>query len=396
MISFNKKQEKYLAIIFIIAFLFIFDFFLSSQLQFFINLFNSPQGINLPGLIVQIKEAIVEKPEVKRVARPEEVRGLYWTAYTAGSSRGEQLMSYIIASGLNTVVIDLKMDNGAIAFEPLNDGLKQYALSKPVIKDLEKLLNDLSEKNIYRIARIAVMRDGVMARTNPELALRWSGGSFWQDNIGSLWVDPAAPEVADYAIALTREAYARGFDEIQFDYIRFASDGKTSAIVYPIYDGTETKIEVMQNFFQKVGGTLQQEGIPVSFDLFGMTFWSNHDYNIGQRLIDVYPYTDYISPMVYPSHYYSGFRGHSNPALYPYDVVKSSLDRGLEVLEDNNLALAEEAQSKLRPWLQDFDLGAVYTAAMIEEQIRAAREAGCSGWLLWNARNVYQPANYLP
>ncbi|MFC1787666.1 putative glycoside hydrolase [Patescibacteria group bacterium] len=345
-----------------------------------------------------IPEPIPEPEPVNiHVEIPEEVRAIYWTAHTASNYRAEQLTNYMIETGLNSVVIDLKMDNGALGFEPLDESLKPYMMKNPSIKDLEGLLAGLKEKGIYRIARLAVMRDSTLARTVPSVALRYPGGSFWVDNTGVLWVDPAAPEVADYAIALAREAYARGFDEVQFDYVRFASDGSISSIRYPVYNpATETKDEVMFRFFEKVSMALRADGIPLSFDTFGMPFIRDHGYNIGQKIVDFYQFGDYISPMTYPSHYYPGFRGYSNPALYPYDVVKSTLDSGITILEEVNGLLPEETRPKLRPWIQDFDIGAVYTAARIEAQINAVRDAGGSGWMLWNARNVYEPANYLP
>lgn len=337
-----------------------------------------------------------EPPGPIRVPLPDEVRALYWTAQTAGTDRGDELLKYMEETGINSVVIDLKMDNGEIAFEPKNDLLKPFAQDNPAIKDLEGMLEKLAEKDIYRIARLAVMHDDTLAILKPELALKRSGGGMWRDKIGSIWVDPAAPFVAEYALALAQEAYDRGFDEIQYDYIRFASDGALTAIRYPFFSKTtSTKVEVMKDFFSKIGDPLMEQGIPVSFDLFGMTFVSIYDMDIGQTLPDAYPHADFFSPMVYPSHYPNNFRGYKNPALHPYDIVKLSLDEGAAIMQTQFGVAEEETRPKFRPWLQDFDIGAVYTADMIEDQIRAVRDAGASGFLIWNARNVYEPANYV-
>jgi len=344
--------------------------------------------------LVSIPEYSVVKPEVTHIPIPEEVRGIYWTAVTAGAP--QKHIDYMIKSGLNTAVIDLKMDDGALAFEPYSKVLKPYVMKRPFIHDLDELLENLGKQNIYRIARIAVMRDGVYALEHQEMAVKNLAGNLWQDNIGSLWLDPSSQDVADYAINLGKEAYSRGFDEIQYDYVRFPSDGKLSNIIYPVFDQVKSKSEVMREFFKKVGVTLQDEEIPVSFDLFGMTFVYNSDFNIGQRLVDVYPYTDYISPMVYPSHYTSNFRGHVNPALAPYDIIYSTLESGIDILVSELGVSPEESRRKVRPWLQDFDIGAVYTSDLIEAQIEATRMASSSGWILWNARNVYETANYLP
>jgi hypothetical protein len=328
-----------------------------------------------------------------RVALPKEVRGIYWTAETAGNAkRREELTNYMIDRDLNAVVIDVKMDNGSLGFLPIDKTLKPYAMKSPRIESLRALMDELGEKNIYRIARIAVMRDSTFASVNPDAAVHQSGGGLWRDKTGAAWLDPGAPEVADYAIALGREALATGFDELQYDYARFPSDGVLSVIRYPVSQDAD-KGDVMRAFFDKVG-ILHAEGSAISFDLFGMTFWSSSHFGIGQRLEDAYPNADFVSPMVYPSHYPTGFRGFENPALHPYEIVKQSLDKGAEMLEADHFISPTSSRMKFRPWLQDFDIGAVYTAAHIEAQIKAARDAGASGWILWNARNVYEPAKY--
>lgn len=340
------------------------------------------------------EEEVMAPPVIIHLSQPQEVRGLYWTTVTAGGTRGDELLTYMQTSGINTVVVDLKMDSGWLAFTPKDETLLPYTGDTSVIEDLDAKLMTWGQQGMYRIARIAVMRDGAFATVHPNLALFMASGSLWQDAIGSLWVDPAAIEVAQYAITLGREAYERGFDEIQFDYVRFPSDGTIESAHYPVYDGLQDKNDVMRTFFERVGGTLHAEGIPVSFDTFGMICWRTDGIGIGQRLIDLLPFTDFISPMVYPSHYPEGFEGYGNPALYPYEVVKSSLDACVAQAVEQGLGTAEELTGKFRPWLQDFDIGAVYTAEKIEAQIQAARDAKASGWMLWNARNVYEPAEY--
>jgi len=353
-------------------------------------------AISVQGLLRSSDDslAMTESEVIAHISLPDEVRGLYWTASTAGSERSDELLLYIKESGINTVVIDLKMDDGEIAFVAKDETLSVYQQTEPAIDDLDGLLTKLFDNGIYRIARIAVMRDKKFGETHPEFAMKQSNGNFWTDNIGSVWVDPAAPEVAQYAIALAREAYARGFDEVQFDYVRFASDGSINSIVYPVYKKEKTKVEVMQSFFKTVGEAMQKEKIPVSFDVFGMTFWSFDDFNIGQRLIDILPYADFISPMVYPSHYVDGFEGFANPAEFPYEIVKRSLDEGTRLIHGFYTDSDAKLSAHWRPWLQDFDIGAVYSSDLIEAQIKATRDAGASGWILWNARNVYEPADY--
>jgi hypothetical protein len=318
------------------------------------------------------------EPVVSHVPLPQEVRGFYWTAETARIGRARELLAYMQKHGLNTVVIDLKMDNGEVVLPP------------------QELIDELGQKGIYRIARLPVMRDSVYARANPDQAMKSTSGKLWEDKTGAHWLDPSKKEVADAALDLARSAYKMGFDEIQFDYIRYASDGALSAIAKTEAEKTKGKAAIMREFFDYVGGALKKEGIPVSFDLFGMTFLTAEDFGIGQRLEDVYPNADFVSPMAYPSHYWPGFEGFSNPAEHPYEVVKKTLDKGAEILETDHFISPTTSRPHFRPWIQDFDLGATYTAARIEAQIKASRDAGASGWLLWNARNVYEPAKYTP
>jgi hypothetical protein len=318
-------------------------------------------------------------PVTVHIPLPEEVRGIYWTADTAIGPKSDELLAYMKRYGLNTAVVDLKMDDGTVVLDRL----------APVLKKL-------ADAGIYRIARLQIMKDPAFAAAHPEVALRSKKGGVWRDFKGTTWVDPGASIVTDTVLALSREAYTMGFDEIQFDYIRFPSDGHLTDIVYPFSSGTSTKHAIMRKLFDTLG-SLRQKGIPISYDLFGMTFISTDDYGIGQRLPDAWPNGDFVSPMVYPSHYASGFQGFPNPALAPYEVVKYSLDKGVETVRlEFPLETPSSTRPKFRPWLQDFDIGATYTAARIEAQIKAARDAGASGWMLWNARNVYEPAHYTP
>ena len=357
----------------------------------------SPQSTSTTQVATTTGLVVPKDPEVGHVSMPDEVRGFYWTGWTAGSKRVDELMKYAVSSKLNTVVIDLKIEDGTLSFKPKDPKLEKYAPEYPAIRDLDTLLENLREKKIYRIARIFVMQDKLFATLNPEAALRTSDAKLWRDKKGMLWLDPAAPQVADYAVELAREAYARGFDEAQFDYVRFPTDGEVSAIVYPIFDSaTTTKAKVMKAFFRHLKDELVGDGIPFSYDLYGMTFWRTDDFQIGQRMADAYPDAAAISPMVYPSHYPKNFQGFSNPAEHPYEIVKQSLDKGMDILWIDYPELDSRiSRKKFRPWIQDFDLGAEYDAAKIEAQIKAARDASAGGWLIWNARNIYTPARYV-
>ena len=322
-----------------------------------------------------LKDVIVEKQSVYS-------KGIYSTFRTAGSLRIDELLDLIERTELNTIVIDIKDCGGRIGFDTNNELINKIGSEKVYIKNIKELIDKFHKKGIYVIARIVVFEDNYLPREKPDLALKTRNNNLWQDFRGLTWLDPASKEVWDYNIALAKEAIKVGFDEINLDYIRFPSDGNISNIVYPFWDGKTSKQEVIRQFFEY----FSQEIRPLAFisaDLFGLTLTVNTDMNIGQWLEYAAPYFDYICPMVYPSHYPSTFEGFANPAEHPYEIIYKALIIGKERLD------AISSSAKLRPWLQDFDLGANYHAGMIRLQKQAVYDANVYGWLLWNPRNVY-------
>lgn len=340
--------------------------------------------------IASTTKAAIENELVKHQPLPEEVRGIYLTGMSFGSKRLDQLLAYAHKYNLNTMVIDVKLDNGGLIFEPHNEKIRPYVSDFYTVDDLDGLLEKLKDENIYRIARIFVMRDTVFGELNPTSTLQYKSGGIWRDRAGTPWLDPASPEVTQYAIDVALEAYERGFDEVQFDYVRFPTDGAIYSIKYPVWDEVTPQDEVMRNMYTKISAAMEREGIPYSYDFYGMTCWRSDDFGIGQRLADVYGSSTAISPMLYPSHFPDNFKGYANPANYPYETIKLSLDEAIKILKEDYPELDEEAARKWqRPWIQDFDIGAVYDSAKIHAQVKGAREAGASGFLIWNARNVY-------
>ena len=206
---------------------------------------------------------------------------------------------------------------------------------------------------------------------------------------GLAWVDPASQEVWDYNLEIAKEAIKVGFDEINFDYIRFPSDGNTANIVYPFWDGKTLKKEIMKRFFEYINQRLEPLGTPISADLFGLTMSSTNDLGIGQWLENSAPYFDYVCPMVYPSHYPNGFMGFGNPAQHPYEIISTELIKGNERLASLSALNPDLKLAKIRPWLQDFDMGAIYDGEMIRLQKKATEDGNGFGWLLWNPKNIY-------
>ena len=321
---------------------------------------------------------------LKKPAKIEN-KGIYLTAYTAGTkSRRQELVELIKNTELNSIVIDIKDYSGRIFFDT-NISLADEIGSEDVrIPDLAGWLKELKKEGIYAIARIVVFQDPYLAEKLPAIALKSKSGGIWRDWKGLSWVDPTEKLVWDYNLDLAKEAAKLGFDEINFDYIRFPSDGDIKQIVYAnLADSTpEGKSKVMAEFYKYVDKTLTFYPVLTSADLFGMVLWRSDGLNIGQRLEDAAPYFDFISPMVYPSHYPSGFEGFANPAEHPYEIVYRTLVRANDLPDT-------PYRAKIRPWLQAFDLGAVYTPEMVILQKQATYDANGFGWLLWNASNRY-------
>ena len=182
---------------------------------------------------------------------------------------------------------------------------------------------------------------------------------------------------------MSKEARDFGFDEINFDYIRFPSDGDMSDISYP-WSSSTPKTVVLENFFKYLSESLLDSGLTTSADLFGMVTTAQNDMGIGQILEKALPYFDYISPMVYPSHYPPNFEGFKNPEAHPYEIVNLSLKRAVE-----RAIVASSSPEKIRPWLQDFGLKMTYGPNEVRAQIKAVNDLGLSSWMLWSASNRY-------
>lgn len=359
-------------------------------------------GPDLPRLQAQLRET--------RRLTPRFVKGIYVSAAAAGSSKMfAGLVSLVDRTELNTMVIDIKAENGQLAFKTDDPALAPYVAKYTSLGRLEEFTKPLRDKGIYLVARQFIFQDPYYAEKNPDVAVQSKSSptvKLWRDRKGIPWVDPANEKAWAYNVAVARAALRGGFDEVQFDYIRFPTDGKLSDMKFPVWDGVTPKADVMEKFFAYIDRELRQrDGARLSVDLFGLVTWNHdNDMNIGQRLDKSVRHFDFISPMVYPSHYPRGFMDFANPADHPYEVVHESLMRAKQVtdpMEADDRAKAAAKQpfvpvATMRPWLQDFDIGADYTAEMIRAQMKATVDAGGSGWLLWNARNSYNEAALLP
>ncbi len=327
-------------------------------------------------------------PKPKHIETPKPLKAIYMSSWVAGTpSMRDELITLVEETEINAIMIDVKDYTGHISFAVNNPALARYDSADPSrIKDIDALIAELHEKNIYVIARVAVFQDDFLARKRPDLAVkRASTGDIWLDNKKIAWLDTTAPEVWDYSLLVAQEAADRGFDEINFDYIRFPSDGPVSDASYPYYrPSEETKADAVRRYYAFIAEYKEKLGVPVSGDLFGMVLTETSDMNIGQILENGLEYFDYVAPMIYPSHYPNGFNGWRKPATVPYELIKFVLDAGTA-----RAAAASTTPEKIRPWLQDFDLGADYTADMVRAQIKATYDAGLDSWMLWAPSNKY-------
>jgi len=339
--------------------------------------------------LIQNEKAVKDTDITITEKKPIYVKGVYVTFNTAGNHKMDEIIDLIKRTELNSVVIDVKDYTGIVPFETESDLIHQFGAEKPYIKDIKGLINKLHNEGIYTIARIAVFEDNHLSANMPGSALRTSSNALWRDAKGLTWLDPSSQEVWDYTVALAKEAIKVGFDEINLDYVRFPSDGATGLIKFPVWDGKTAKAEIIKQFFAYFSSRIKPLGVFVSADLFGLTLTTTNDLNIGQWLEYAAPYFDYVCPMVYPSHYQAGSYGYENPAAHPYEIIYYGLTKGEERLASFSAANPNESVAKIRPWLQDFNMGAIYDANMIELEKKAVYDASASGWLLWNPSNVY-------
>lgn len=324
---------------------------------------------------------------------PDVVRGVYLTAYAA-SKKGyiDSVLRMHKNGGLNAVVIDIKDFSGYVLYDSHVPEVEGFHTKRVRIPDIRALTKMLHENGIYVIGRITVFQDPALSLAKPEWAIkkRSNPTELWTDYKGLAWLDPAAQGVWDYIVAISKDAVAQGFDELNFDYIRFVSDGDIQDTKYPFWDETTYREIILRNFFQYLRSNLP--GIHISADLFGFVTTKSDDMGVGQKLEDGYENFDVVSPLVYPSHYPPGGLGFEKPAEHPYEVVNIALSSAAIRLQEFVVAHPTSTVPVLRPWLQDFNLGAAYDLAKVEAQIQATKDAlkqEYHGFMLWNAGNIY-------
>jgi hypothetical protein len=335
---------------------------------------------------------------VVHLETPEPMKAIYMTACVASTpSWRARLKAMIEETELNSVLIDIKDSTGTISFR--SEEVPTSGGKGCVVSDLKEFIAELHASGIYVIGRISVFQDPSYAVAHPELAVRsLSTGGVWKDRKGLSFLDVGAKPYWDYIIEISKASSKLGFDELNYDYIRYPSDGDMKDANYTWMTGTSTKAETLEGFFKYLSKSMGYSSTnpdttrPIlSADLFGMTTTIENDMGIGQVLERALPYFDYIYPMVYPSHYPNGWNNFANPAEHPYDVIHIAMSEGKrrEAVQRISLGIATTTPSKLRPWLQDFNLGATYGPDKVRAQMQATYDSGLDSWLLWSAGNTY-------
>jgi hypothetical protein len=321
-------------------------------------------------------------PHFEAAAASVTIRGVHMTGWAAGLPRTRRsLISSAKGAGLNAVVVALKEYDGRMFVKgvPLAREIGAYVNAIP---DLASAVDDFKQAGLYTVGRIVLFKDDTLARRRPELAVHRPDGSVWATYNGAAWVDPYQKKVWEYNVDIASQAAAAGFDEIQFDYIRFPTEGDLKACRFARQDRTKkTDAQDLVDFLAYARGRLKPLGVKLSIAIFGLTTTDDTGMGIGQHLEGMSEQVDYVSPMMYPSHYHKGEYGIPNPNREPYKTIHLGLRDATERLGSDIW--------RLRPYFQDFSLGFHYGPKQVRDQIFAAARMGVTNWVLWNPQNRY-------
>jgi hypothetical protein len=336
----------------------------------------------------------VASPDGAKLDQTGYIKGLYISYSALGSEKfREHVKQLLETTELNAIVMDFKGDRGYLTFPTHVAMAKEIGADRGVtLEDPSELMQWLKDHHIYTIARIVIFKDDLLARAHPELAVTDSyTGGIWKDGEGLAWADPNYHATWDYNVALAEEAADMGFNEVQFDYVRFPTDGSIKRATFALENTQEKRIAAITGLLKRAKDALTPRNVRLSADVFGYTSWVDDDLGIGQHIESIAPYLDVISPMVYPSTFSYGLPGESpefrNAIAYPYEIVNKSTARAIA------RARAANPNIEIRPWIQDFQDYAfderIYTPDEIRLQMDGARDAGGRGWLLWDPAVVY-------
>jgi hypothetical protein len=313
------------------------------------------------------------------------VRGIYVNRWAAQSpKRMRSLIALADTTEINAFVIDIK-DEFGINYTSADTMVKRNAGRGGTIPGLVPLLDTLEAHGILAIARIVVFKDSVTARRNPEWTIRKPDSTVWLDKEGLSWVNPYHRSLWDLNIRVAEEVTRLGFDEIQWDYIRFPEPYKS--LPPQVFPGSEgrSKTQALVGFLELAKQRLGALGVRSTADIFGLVTSVNGALEIGQAWEPLAPVTDVLLPMVYPSHYPRGAFGIARPNADPYGVIYEAISRAHA--RDLKLGISGE---HVRPWIQAFTLGdPPYGAREVRLQKQAIYDSGYDGWILWHPGTKY-------
>lgn len=319
---------------------------------------------------------------------PIKVRALYLTFWGASnhSSRLKKLLKVIEETKANAVVVDVKNEYGSTLYWTSVDEANSYGAYKHrTNRNIKKFMDLMKSKNIYTIARIVTFKDELQASHNPDYAIKDEKGNIWRNYDKMAWVDPFDERSHDYTLNIAEDAAKVGFDEINFDYIRFPA---RKGLQFSKQNNQANRVKAIAKFLESAKERLKKYGVFTSVDTYGNVCWSKNDNNIGQTIASLKDHVDYLSPMLYPSGFSTGSFNFVYPSEHPYEVIYRSI-KHIENQIDTK---------RIRPWLQYFKDYAhkkrYYKKFEVNEQIRATKELGTNGWMMWSPSSRYNPSYF--
>ena len=327
-------------------------------------------------------------PNIKTVLlEPFVSKALYVSFWAAGSSKYmNRIFELVETTEINTVVVDVKNEFGSLSYKtdvPL--AIKIGAHRERTIDNIDTFIKKLKEHGLYVIARVVVFKDDKLARANDEFALKDSNGTVWRNKEKLAWVDPFETKVHDYVAEIAADAASHGFDEINFDYVRFPL---REGLSYQKELNQTNRVRAISDFLKTANKKLLPYNIYTSVDTYGYVCWNKNDTNIGHTIKSLSDNADYIAPMLYPSGFGVGILGYTDPTDHPFEIINESINEGL--------CRANVLPARFRPWLQSFkDYGfdrKFFRSKEVSEQIKGAEQASCSGWMLWNSASRFTSA----
>ena len=353
------------------------------------------QKLVIPGLLEPAPPRLEFKtsPDFPPVGPLSAIRAAYLSYFAIGHTEVRRdILKLSETRELNAMVIDVKGDQGLLSYATKIPLAQEIEANRATVEDLKGFLASIKTLDVYSIGRVVVFKDSPLAHARPELAVKTAANTVWQDSNQSAWADPFCAEVWDYNIQIAIEAAELGFDEIQFDFVRFPTVSQAGVPCFSQQPTKDSRVAAISGFLSAARGQLAARQVKVSARVMGYTCWRQDDFVIGQKIERMAEYLDVLCPMLYPSTFDKGIPGYKIPVAHPYEVVHNSAK--IAVQRVSNWAC------DVRPWLQDFQDyrfdKRTFGRAEIQAQIKGSFDAGCSGYMVWNPTGKYTADAYAP